>query len=137
MTPRVGGQAAAGTEESRTMPVELQPLTDARGAPMGEWAAEPMPDTQGRWVRLIVRRANERSPAVRAGREGEVARAVAALDLQLALFRSAPAGRARDALRQLVDGRALLNSDPLTAEMLEAFGWNRLGELQVPQQQGQ
>ena len=104
------------------MPLELATLTDARGGPMGEWAAEPMPGTQGRWVRLIVLRANEWSPVVRAGREEEVARAVAALDLQLALFRSAPAGRARDALRQLVDGRALLPSDPLTAEMLEAFG---------------
>ncbi len=43
---------------------------------MGEWASEPMPGTRGRWVRLIVLRANEWSPAVRAGRKEEVARAV-------------------------------------------------------------
>ena len=73
------------------MPVELTTLTDARGEPMGEWAAEPIPGTRGRWVRLIVLRANEWSPAVRAGREEEVARAVAALDLELALFPDAPA----------------------------------------------
>ena len=95
MTPRVGGQAAAGTEESRTMPVELATLTDARGEPMGEWAAEPIPGTRGRWVRLVVLRANEWSPAVRAGREEEVARAVAALDLELVLSRGGPAGRAK------------------------------------------
>lgn len=58
------------------MPVELATLTDARGGPMGEWASEPMPGTRARWVRLIVLRANEGSPAIRAGREEEVARAV-------------------------------------------------------------
>ena len=84
-----------------------------------------MPGTPGRWVRLIVLRANEWAPAVRAGREEEVARAVAALDLDLALSRGRPVGPAKDALRELVDGRALLNSDPLTAEMLEAFGCER------------
>ena len=111
------------------MPVELQTLTDARGAPMGEWAAEPMPGAPGRWVRLVVLRANEWSPAVLAGREEEVARAVAALDLELALSRGRPAaGAARDALQALVDGRALLCADPPTAEMLEAFGWRPLGE---------
>ncbi len=58
----------------------------------------------------------------------EVARAVAALDLELALFPGGPAGRARDMLRELVEGRALLHLDPLTAEMLEAFGWGPVGE---------
>ena len=66
-------------------------LTDARGEPMGEWTSEPLPGTHGRWVRLIVMRANEWAPAVRAGREEEVARAVAALDLELALSRGRPA----------------------------------------------
>jgi hypothetical protein len=61
------------------MPTELAPLTGARGEPMGEWTSEPMPGTHSRWVRVIVRCANEWSPAVRAGREEEeVARAVAA-----------------------------------------------------------
>ena len=110
------------------MPVELQTLTDARGAPMGEWAAEPMPGAPGRWVRLVVLRANEWSPAVLAGREEEVARAVAALDLELALSRDGPTARARATLRALVDGGALLCADPPTAEMLEAFGWRPLGE---------
>jgi hypothetical protein len=128
MTPRVGGQAAAGTEEGCTVPVELATLTDARGEPMGEWASEPMPGTFGRWVRLIVRRTNEWSPAVRAGREEEVARAVAALDLDVALFGESPPDRAKDALRELVEGHALLLLDPLTAEMLEAFGWGPLSE---------
>ena len=58
------------------MPDELAPLADARGEPMGEWASEPMPGTRGRWVRVIVLRANEWSPAVRTGRKEEVARAV-------------------------------------------------------------
>ena len=111
------------------MPVELETLTDARGEPMGEWAAEPIPGTRGRWVRLVVLRANEWSPAVRAGREVEVARAVAALDLELALFRGGPTARARDALRELVEARALSRLDPLTAEMLEAFGWKPSSEL--------
>ena len=111
------------------MPVELETLTDARGEPMGKWAAEPIPGTHGRWVRLIVLRANEWSPAVRAGREEEVARAVAALDLELALSRGRPVGSAKDALRELVEARALCLQDPLTAEMLEAFGWRPLSEL--------
>ena len=109
------------------MPTELAPLTGARGEPMGEWTSEPMPGTHGRWVRLIVLRANEWSPAVRAGREEVVARAVAALDLELALPRGLPASRAREELRELVDGDALLHSDPMTAEMLEAFGWEPPG----------
>lgn len=104
------------------MPAELEVLVDARGEPMGEWAYEPMPGTQGRWVRLTVLRAREWSPVVRAGREEEAARAVAALDLELALRRGRQTGPARDALRELVDGDALLRSDPLTAEMLDAFG---------------
>ena len=104
------------------MHVELATLTDARGEPMGEWASEPIPGAPGRWVRLIVLRANEWSPAVRAGREEVVARAVAALDLELALPRGLPASRAREELRELVDGDALLHSDPMTAEMLEALG---------------
>ena len=58
------------------MPTELAPLTGARGEPMGEWTSEPMPGTHSRWVRVIVRCANEWSPAVRAGRKEEVARAV-------------------------------------------------------------
>ncbi len=74
------------------------------------------------------RRARWPAP-VRAGREEEVARAVAALDLELALFPDGLAGRAVDALRELVAGGALLPTDPLTAEMLEAFGWRPLGEL--------
>ncbi len=110
------------------MPVELETLTDACGEPMGEWAAELMPGTHGRRVRLIVLRANEWSPAVRAGREEGVTRAVAALDLELALFHGRPAGPARHASRELVEARALLRLDPLTAEMLEAFGWRPLGE---------
>ncbi len=57
-----------------------------------------------------------------------MARAVAALDLELALFPNGPAGRAKDPLRELVDARALLRLDPPTAEMLEAFGWRPLGE---------
>ena len=57
-----------------------------------------------------------------------MARAVAALDLELALFPGGPAGRTVDALQELVEGRALLRLDPLTAEMLEAFGWGPLGE---------
>jgi hypothetical protein len=97
---------------------------------MGEWACEPMPGTHGRWVRLIVLRANEWSPAVRAGHKEEAARAVAALDLELALSRAGRANRARDALRELVAGGALLRQDPLTAEMLEAFGWGALVEAQ-------
>ena len=109
------------------MPIELATLTDARGEPMGEWVAKPMPGTLGLWVRLIVRRANEWSPAVRAGREEEVARAVAALDLELALFPAGPAGPARDALRELVEARALLFLDPPTIEMLKAFGLGPAG----------
>ncbi len=73
-------------------------------------------------------RADEWSPAARAGREEEVARAVAALDLEVALSPYAPAGRARDTLRELVAGGALPLHDPPTAEMLEAFGWRPLGE---------
>ena len=57
-----------------------------------------------------------------------MARAVAALDLELALFPGGAGGRARDALRELVDGRVLLRPDPPTAEMLEAFGWEPHGE---------
>lgn len=106
------------------MPTELATLTDARGKPIGEWAAEPMPGTHGRWVRVVVLRANEWSPAVRTGQEEEVARAVAAHDLDL--LPGAWTVRGRDALRKLVDGGALLLSDPLTAEMLEAFGWRAL-----------
>ncbi len=40
----------------------------------------------------------------------------------------ASARRAADAMRELVEGRALLNSDPLTAEMLETFGWEPPGD---------
>jgi hypothetical protein len=112
------------------LPAELQPLTDARGEPMGEWTSEPLPGVLGHWARLIVVRANEWSPAVRVGREEEVARAVAKLDLELALFRGCPAGPAMHALRELVEARALLRRDPLTAEMLEAFGWGALVEAQ-------
>ena len=110
------------------MPVELATLTDARGEPMGEWAAEPMPGTLGLWVRLIVRRVHEWSPAVRAGREAEVARAVAALDLELTLFPGRRAGPAKEALRELVEARALLFLDPLTVEMLKALGLGPVGE---------
>lgn len=110
-------------------PTRLRTLADARGEPMGEWAAEPMPGARGRWVRLTALRANEWSPAVRAGREEEVARAVAALDLELALFPAGPAGPARDALRELVEARAMLFLDPLTAETLEAFGWDSARRL--------
>ncbi len=46
----------------------------------------------------------------------------------MALFPDAPTSRAKDALRGLVDAGALLRLDPLTAEMLEAFGWGPLGE---------
>ena len=58
------------------MPTQLATLTDARGEPLGEWTSEPTPGTHGRWVRLVVVRANEWSPAVRAGREEEVPRAI-------------------------------------------------------------
>ena len=109
------------------MPTELAPLTGARGEPMGEWTSEPMPGTRGRWVRVIVVRANEWSPVVRAGWEEAVARAVAALDLDVALFGESPPDRAKDALWELVEGHALLLLDPLTAEMLEAFGWEPPG----------
>ena len=52
------------------MPTELAPLTGARGEQMGEWTSEPMPGTHGRWVRLIVLRANEWSPAAAPGSPG-------------------------------------------------------------------
>ena len=41
---------------------------------------------------------------------------------------SGPAGRAMDALRELVDRGALLHLDPLTAEMLEMFGCEPVAE---------
>ena len=103
------------------MPAELKTLTDARGDTMGEWTSEPLPGALGSWARLIVVRANEWSPAVRLGREEEVARAVAVLDLDLTLFPSRPAVAAKAALRKLVVGGVLLGADPLTAEMLEAL----------------
>jgi len=103
------------------LPAELQPLPDARGEPMGEWTSEPLPGALGHWARLIVVRANEWSPAVRVGREEEVARAVAKLDLERAV-RPGRTATAAAALQEMVDGGALLCADPLTAEMLEALG---------------
>ncbi len=61
------------------------------------------------------------------GREEEVARAVAALDLELVLSRGGPAGRAKNVLWELVAAGALLRLDPLTTEMLETFGWEPPG----------
>lgn len=103
------------------MPAELQTLTDARGEPMGEWTSEPLPGVLGHWARLVVVRANEWSPVVRAGREEEVARAVARLDLERTL-RPGRTATAEAALQELADGGALLCADPLTAEMLERLG---------------
>ena len=45
------------------------------------------------------------------------------------MFRGGPTARAKGALRELVEARALWRQDPLTAEMLEAFGWGPLGEV--------
>ena len=57
----------------------------------------------------------------------DVSLEVVVLDLDVALFGESPPDRAKDALWELVEGHALLLLDPLTAEMLEAFGWEPPG----------
>jgi two-component sensor histidine kinase len=82
---------------------------------------DPVPPTRGRRAAGLGGRGSrlpDRNPpgAIGGGRRRH------GCDKQGLVFLGAHAGRAEDALRELAAAGTLLRSDPLTAEMLEAFG---------------
>ncbi len=111
----------------RALAAAVSELLSADREPIGAWSAEPIPG--GPWSRVVMVRADEWAPAVLVGREEEAARTIAIVDMETALFPDLRGSEARDALRRLVAEGVLDLADPLTAEMLEAFGCSPLGRL--------